>query len=363
MDSQEKTVDFYALHKKYIECLKSLDEFIPSWLLDVDFQHSNEIDGTSMLLPEHNIIVYSDKASEHAIIHEFEHLRSRHNNLSVGWDDEFEKNVYFYFIGFREYGANGLFLEEGFNEIASRRIYLKMLEMSKKSKQQAFSEYKHYKYYTHEMLTCIALCMALGENIDFFLKLKTTGNTAGQDAIAGKINMITGKPSYWKQMQSYLDDYELAKRVIPNGHTEKQKYLAEYMQNYYTMVYDMLFNAFQNGNISRESLIRRMELFECYSNRTVKLNPKLLGCLENAKKTSMLNHMQTISKGHLFYEISANREKIEKGSSFVYRDIVTKIPYFDAKSIVKNMPLVLTVKSLRNLPIEEKSYGLVWKWV
>ena len=255
------------LLRDYILELSSSGEYVPEWIFDAQFCYDERLnDCVAQVIPETNTIVYGDGTTVHAILHELEHLRSRHKDFVRGYDDELERFVNFYFVGYRTSGGTGLFLEEALDELSARMVEMKMFGTSKKERARLISEYKTHKYYNFEIYMTLGLCSLLGINVEDVRKLKYTGDTAGQDSIKKLVGYMAGDERYWHVFQEKLDDYEVAKRLQVPLETRRavQK---ERLYDYYKLAYALIVRAHTQKMISAEDAGRAIYLFEEYSKK------------------------------------------------------------------------------------------------
>lgn len=357
MSAKGKKIDCDKLLQGYLTCLKDMNEYIPSWIEQVSFSYGQIFeDATSTVIPEHNVILYGSNATEHSIVHELEHLRSRHNEISVGWDEDFEKNVPFYFVGFREYGVTGLFLEEGLNEISARKIYLKMISNKKELKENAKNEYKINGYYNFEMLSCLALCALIGEDIGTLLDLKFSGDSSGQGFIAQKMALETGNDRYWGFMQMYLDDYEFSKR-LPIDKVTRNKVAKHNMHCYFDYAYKYLYHAVSKGSISKEELVERMKLFEFYTDKAIVGNLLIQKVWEETKQCVFERNKKMISQHNVFYDIL---EKLQRKTKNKKNESVNNLKLNKAEDFLKDLclPSVFEQKE-QDFLFDKENCGLV----
>lgn len=363
MKERKNAINTNLILKNYLLTLRESGVFIPAWLKKVDFvEDKNLTQGYAYASAEANCIYYRPDATEHAIVHELDHLRSRHNNYVIGYDEEFEKNVKFYFVGFRLGGFTGTFIEEGFNELSSRRVYLKMLKNEPEKRKATAIEYRDQKYYNFEMFTCIGLCALLGANVDELSNLKFSGDTLGQDTIKKVVAELTGKPGYWDEMQSNLDAYQIAKRMIV-GKKDRDKFQKEHMQKYYNNAYQLLFLALENGNISKEDFKKRLRLFEFYTRRSGEYAPEIANMVFKSKKTAVESNKRVLTKKLLVVQ-QQGKDVVRNNQlgSFINLDMPEVYP-----AVTISLPEMLKGRLLKQkvgrpikcVPlVEESSYGL-----
>ena len=363
MDTKSKKINTELLLEKYISTLIAMGEFVPAWIYEVDFVEEERIvNGYAYASAEHNCIYYKPEATEHALVHELDHLRSRHNNHVVGFDEEFERFVEFYFVGFRLGGFTGTFLEEGLNELSSRRVYLNMISNNVENRRKAFLEYRSKNYYNFEMFTSMGLCALLGLNVEELSKMKFSGDTLGQDTIKSIVADLTGRATFWNEMQDGLDSYEMAKRTII-GKKESEDFQKDSIKNYYSMAYKLLFVALENGKISKEEFKKRLRLFEFYTKRSAEYAPKMANMVFRAKQTAVELNRKVLSKNLLIIRQYANKhERFSHQESFVNLEmpevypIVTKSWADVLKDVIfKRKPEIAKVSSVID---EESDYGL-----
>ncbi len=363
MKERKSAINTNLLLKKYLLTLRDSGEFIPAWLEKVNFvEDKNLAQGYAYASAEANCIYYRPDATEHAIVHELDHLRSRHKEYVIGYDEEFEKNVAFYFVGYRLGGFTGTFIEEGFNELSSRRVYLKMLKNEPEKRKATAIEYRDQKYYNFEMFTCIGLCALLGAKVDELYNLKFSGDTLGQDTIKNIVAELTGKIGYWNEMQNNLDAYQIAKRMIV-GKKDREKFQKEHMQKYYNNAYGLLFLALENGKISKEDFKKRLRLFEFYTRRSGEYAPEVANMVFKSKKTAVDLNKRVLAKNLLVVQQQGESavRKNQFGSFVnldmpeVYPAVTTSLPEMLKNRLLKQKTGVLS----KCVPlVEESSYGL-----
>lgn len=272
------------LLRDYIDAISNSGEYVPEWIFDVNFFYDKTMnDCFAQLDAEKNVITYGRGATTHAILHELEHLRSRHKELVKGYDEEFERIIHFYFVGFRTSGANGLFLEEALNELSSRKLEMLMFGNTQKQRSRLISEYKTQSYYNFEIYMTLALCSLLGVKVEDVRKMKYSGDTTGQVTLSELIEILTGDSKYWIMMQENLDDYELLKRLPVYGDTKKQMQ-RECLSEYYKKAYTMIVRAYQNKTMSASEVARAIYLFEEYSKKAGQYCKFSESARENAKR-------------------------------------------------------------------------------
>ena len=363
MSKENNKINTKLLLRKYIKTLQMMGEKVPEWINDVIFVLDETIlSGYAYASAESNCVYYKSEASEHAIVHELDHLRSRHNSTVVGFDEEFEKFVEFYFVGFRLGGYTGSFLEEGFNELTSRKTYLTMIAGDAEKKKETFSEYKNRKYYNFEMFTCIALCALLGMNVEQVSKTKFSGDTLGQDTIKSIVTEMSGNAGLWNEMQDYLDSYLMAKRVII-GKKECEDYQKENMQKYYNKAYQLLFAALDSGKISKDEFKKRLRLFEFYTKRSAQYAPKIAGTVFKGKQIAVQVKREVFPKHLLVVQQYADKsERYAHQEAFINLDIPEVYPAVTMSwpEILKNALFKSKPQTLnKKLAIDEESdYGL-----
>ena len=312
--------------------LSNSGERIPEWLFDVRFSCEKVLPYCfAELDPESNVIVYGKGATRHAILHELEHLRSRHNELVKGYSEEFEKFVYFYFVGFRTSGANGLFLEEAFNELSARKTEMAMFGETKKQQFRLINEYKTQNYYNFEIYTVLALCSLLGVKVEDVRRMKFSGDTTGQDALAELIEILTTDAGYWKRMQEKLDDYEMVKRLPVFGETRKEMQ-QESLAEYYKLAYGLIVRAYHNKSMSADEVARAIYLFEAYSKKAGQYCKFAETARENARRIMVMRnkHNEKLFTNSERCVVKKEDEKnyaviMPKGSTMVSNKVVKKI--------------------------------------
>jgi len=254
-----RKININKLYQDYINTLFQHGEFVPGWMFFVKFVYGDN--ERTYADPENNKIYYGKNATPHSIIHELEHLRARHEEPVLGFNEEFEKYVSFYYVGFRKGGCEGLFLEEAFNELSARYWYLKLLGDDVEKRKQALEEYRNEHYYEFEIYTCIGLCLILGLNVDETRRSRNLNDTSCQEIIQNRVTELTGDEKYWSRMQMHLDCFEYLKRIespITNCNNLKK----ETLEQYYEMAYKLLYVAFENKKISVSELNSRIEVLD-----------------------------------------------------------------------------------------------------
>ena len=359
----KNTINTQELLKKYISTLKEMGKFVPAWIYDVEFVEEDVIvNGYAYASAENNKIYYKSDATEHALVHELDHLRSRHETFVTGYDEDFERFVEFYFVGFRLGGFTGAFIEEGFNELSSRNIYLRMLKNEPEKRRAVFLEYNDRQYYNFEMFTSIAICSLLGLKVEELSSLKFSGNTSGQEAIKLITTYLTNDANYWSEMQSNLDSYIMAKRMCVSK-DEKERWQKENMQNYYNSAYMLLFKALEYDKISKEEFKTRLRLFEFYTRRATKNHPEIIPLVYNGKEKAVQRFKKVLSKNLLIVQQSATKEE-QRSFLNEFIDITMEEVYpAVTKSFPDMLKDVLFKKTTQNLSKtlsseEEIDYGL-----
>lgn len=354
-----KLLNEHSLNKllrEYILYLSNSGERIPEWIFDVCFSYEKALSYCfAELNAESNMIVYGKGATRHAILHELEHLRSRHNELVKGYDEEFERFVNFYFIGFRTSGSNGLFLEEAFNELSARKTEMAMFGETKKQQLRLVNEYKMQHYYNFEIYTVIALCALLGVKVEDVRKMKFSGDVTGQVALAELVEILTGDAEYWKRMQEKLDDFELLKRLPVFGETRKEMQ-QESLAEYYKLAYGLIVRAYHNKSMSADEVARAIYLFEAYSKKAGQYCKFSETARENARRIMMMRnkHNEKLFANSERCVVKKEDEKsyaviMPKGSTMVSNRVV--------KKIIDNVGGVFSKPDKYEM-VEESIYGL-----
>lgn len=338
-------LDVDKTYQEYLNTLIQCGEKIPNWMFFVDFIYDER--SSVYVVPEKNAVVYGKRATEHSIFHELEHLRSRHNEIAVGYDEEFEKYVNFYFVGFRQGGCDGLFLEEGFNELSARYWFLKAKENDHKAKQSAIEEYKKRNYYAFEIYTCIGLCLILGLNVDEIRNSKYSGDSTCQNIIKNRVTYLTGDDKYWENMQQCLDSFEYAKRM--EGFEASSSVRLNSLNGYYDLAYRLLFLALERKKIKTPEFNRRMMLFDKYASKSMKFFTEGKYIAEKCK-----------NKETAIYGNKDIKKYVWTGLNQYFNKIYSAVRFFPAKkSILTKYNHNFTGMKQEGQPFEESFYGLM----
>ena len=348
----------------YLSTLRQMGEHIPKWLKDVNFVEFKELTGAcATASAESNTIYYRPDASAHAIFHELEHLRSRHKESVVGFDDLFERNVDFFFIGYHLGGFEGMFIEEGLNELSARKLYLKAIAGNETEKRKAFDEYKENKYYHLEMFTCISLAYLIGVNVDDLRRMKFSGDMTGSNFLREKVNALAGDSTYWRRMQEYLDGFEIAKRVYVDEKS-KNEYKRESLTGYYGMAYNLLFTALERNKITIDEFRKRMQLFENYYAKSAKYVDGLFESVKKTKGLQLLRFKDVLVKNRVYSFAQSNKTKTYRtGVSSVRVNLPQVIPVASKSVAAKLFSKLVRIKEDENVEyastFDDIKYGLM----
>lgn len=354
-----KTLTDHKLHKllrDYILELSGSGQYVPEWLFDARFYFDPDLnDCFAQLDPESNCVVYGKGTTVHAILHELEHLRSRHKEMVKGYDEERERFVYFYFVGYRTSGINGLFLEEALNELSARKIEMKMFGTSKKAQMRLVNEYKTNKYYTFEIFMTLGLCSLLGIKVEDVKNLKFAGDASGQESLSQLVGFMAGDDKYWLRMQESLDDFEMSKR-LPLTFGTRSEMQREKLYEYYKLAYRLIVNAYNRKIISSAEAGRAVYLFEEYSKKAGEYC-KHAESMRQKAKTTVTNQNKSAEKLFLNSERCVIRKEDEKQYAIILPRGSNVVPGRVSKAILDGVGRVF-VKTDRYELLEENMYGL-----
>lgn len=361
MKKQVDKLDIDKIKASYFETLMETEESVPYWMSDVIFVENNNLRGAvAMANAEGNSVEFRSDATPHAIFHELEHLRSRHKESVVGFDDELEKPIRFYFIGYHQGGFDGIFLEEGFNELAARKLYLKSLKGDDEARRLAFDEYYLNKYYEFEMYTVIGLSCLLGMSAEQLRNLKYTGDCSGQEFIKNRVSELSGDSTLWTRMQYCLDGYEIAKRTIIDEKS-KSEFKKESIVDYYNLAYELLFKALENKKITKEEFKKRLHYFESYFLKTTGMLIGVKEAVEHKKDSNLIKYRSSLLKNHvLTFAKNSRPEVFSFGDSMVKTNIKEVSPMVlmpSAKKLIFSRFRKRRERTLENV-FEESKYGL-----
>lgn len=354
-----KALTEYKLNRilrDYILELTISGEYIPEWLFDARFLYDEYLnDCVAQLNAETNCIVYGKNTSTHAILHELEHLRSRHNELVKGYDDELEKIVYFYFVGYRTSGGNGLFLEEALNELSARKMQMRMFGGSKKSRIRLLNEYKAEKYYNFEIYMTFGLCSLLGLKVDDVTKLKFTRDTTGQDSLRQIVDFMAGDERYWIRLQEPLDDYEMAKRM-PMSLESRRDMQKERLFEYYKLAYGLIVLAHNRKIISTAEAGRAIYLFEEYGKKAGSYF-KYAEAMRQKAKVRVMSRDKSIEKLFANSERCVVQSEDKKQFAVILPRGSNTVPFKVAKAFFESRGKIFAKTDKYEL-LQEDMYGL-----
>ena len=365
MGNQNLKNEIFNVLELYLQTLKESGEDIPDWVSSVRFCYDENLDNAAAYVDaDDNSIVFGPYATPHAIFHELEHIRSRHKKRCIGLDEEFNQ-VEYYNVGFSNSGFNGVFLEEGFNELAARKLSIRACKNDSEKLTQLYKEFRENKYYNFEMYICFSICSLLNIKVSNIYKMKFSGDSSSQEFLDKKFEEISNNPNAWKDLQAKLDLYEYAKKSL-KGDDFATSYKKLQLFGYAEQAYDILFKALENHAISSNECIKRLRQFDYYLKKSQNfINFKVQDDFATAKQESIKRNKRVITRNHILTYVGKNRKKITSDNGFVWSgDLIDYIPakkpslpWFILSLYEKNSNLEKSISSMEPL-IEESALGL-----